>query len=128
VGERRQLFPQAILARQVDFGYGNAFTVRDLGDHVPPGINHEGMTVRGAAGRVRPHLGRGDDVGQVLDGSGPQEDFPVSLPRLLRESRRHREHPRARRLGVGKRATTAGAEDESGQRQRERPSQSVSSQ
>ena len=52
VRERGEFAPQPILSGEVQLGHGNAFAVRHLGQHVAPGIDDEGVAMRGPAGRM----------------------------------------------------------------------------
>ena len=61
-----------------------------------PGVHdHARDRARRARRRGAPTWAGRDDVGEVLDGAGPQQHLPVGLAGALGEGGRDREHPRA---------------------------------
>ena len=75
--QTRQFPAQVFQAVVVQAGVDDAFAVRGLGQDQAPGVDDQGTAVAAAARGVLAPLGRGDDVGQVLDGPGPDQDLPV---------------------------------------------------
>src|SRR6187455_130606 len=72
-----QLGPQAVEAVEIENRESEAFSVRDLGEHRAPGIDDHRVAVARAVAAVLAPLGGGQDVTEVLDRAGAQEDFPV---------------------------------------------------
>jgi hypothetical protein len=65
-----------------------------VGEDAAPGIDDQGLAVRGAPASVVAHLGGGHDVGQILDRARPQEYLPVGLAGALGERGRHGQEAR----------------------------------
>src|SRR5690606_39529950 len=75
----------------VDIGHRDALPLLDRGEHPSPGIHNHRMAKSFAAGVVHAPLIGGQHVALVLDGSSPQQDFPMGSPGNLSEGRRNRE-------------------------------------
>ena len=74
-----QLFAALLQGVPIAFGQHDAFARVVLRQYFAPGAGDKGLAPGAPATAVLPALGRGGQVGQVFDGAGAQQDFPVRL-------------------------------------------------
>ena len=99
---------------EVEIRDAHARALGELREHDAPGIDDRAVAPAIAPRQMLSHLRRRDHEAAVLDGAGAQQDLPVRLAGVRRESRRHEQDlgaaQRQRAIQLGKAQVVADAE------------------